>query len=47
MFVFYSDELVSIGYTNSNFQFGKNSCKCTSRYVYTLGGILFYFSIFK
>ncbi|KAL6345743.1 hypothetical protein AAG906_017487 [Vitis piasezkii] len=31
------DKLLSLGYTNLDFKFGKDSCKCTFRLVFTLG----------
>ena len=37
------DELVSLGYIDLNFQSDKDTCKCTSGYIYTLGGICCYF----
>ena len=38
MLVYHGDELVLIGYTNSDFQSDADLRKSTSRYVFTLGG---------
>ena len=37
MLVYSGDELISVGYTNSDFMSDKNSRKSTSGYVFTLG----------
>ena len=39
MLVYSSKDLNPIGYTNFDFQSGKNSCKSTSGLVFTFGGI--------
>ena len=39
MFMFHNDELVPIGYTDSNFQSNKNSHRSTYSFVFTLGGV--------
>ena len=37
MLVYHSDELTSLGYTNSDFESKKNSRKSTSKFMFTLG----------
>ena len=41
MLVYYGDELVPVGYTDSNFQLDANLRKSTSGYVFTLGRAVF------
>ena len=40
MLIFQSDELVPKGYTNSNFQFDKDSHRSTSSFVFTFGSAI-------
>ena len=37
------NELLPHGYMDPNFQFDKDFRRCTFKYVYTLGGICYYF----
>ena len=41
MLVYHGDELVPIRYTNFEFQSDADLRKSTSRYVFTLGGVVF------
>lgn len=38
MLVYYCNELLPFGYMNFYFQSDRDSCKSTSRFVFTLGG---------
>ena len=38
MLVYRCEDLIPIGYTNSDFQLDLDFKKCTSGYVFTLGG---------
>ena len=40
MLVYHSDELLPIRYTNSNFQFDKDSHRSTSNFLFSIGGAI-------